>query len=182
MSPRPKIAAITNGVGSTQQTNDEEHDPMKSRNDEAIPMAIATTATAIKSHARLNWKRGSGNQRREDRVDDVSGSGIFHSIAGEFSQPKQSNHTIRPGGAPNNGLLRSADLRRWRWRGSGVAAICRARAMSSCAVSFGLSSAMPCCKRICSSRSTSGSTQLVGGRTHAFCHVAGLGLECCRAA
>jgi hypothetical protein len=101
MSPRPKIAVITNGVGRTQQTLTKSSDPRKSRNDEAIPMAIATTATAITSQARLNRKRGSGNQRRVERAGDVSGSGIFHSTAGEFSRPKQSNHTIRPGGAPN---------------------------------------------------------------------------------
>ena len=40
-------------------------------------MAIATAATAIKSQARLNWNRGSGNQRRDDRVGDVFGSGMF---------------------------------------------------------------------------------------------------------
>ena len=44
-------------------------------------MATATATTAINSHARLNWKRGSGNQRREDRVGDVSGSGMIHSTA-----------------------------------------------------------------------------------------------------
>jgi hypothetical protein len=54
MSPRPKIAAITNGVGKTQQTLTKNSDPMKPRNDDAIPMAMAMTVTAIKSHARLN--------------------------------------------------------------------------------------------------------------------------------
>jgi hypothetical protein len=54
MSPRPKIAAITKGVGSTQQTVTKNSDPTKSRNEEATPMAIATRVTAIKSQARLN--------------------------------------------------------------------------------------------------------------------------------
>ena len=30
-------------------------------------MTTAATVTAISSHARLNWKRGSGNQRRVGR-------------------------------------------------------------------------------------------------------------------
>jgi hypothetical protein len=105
MSPRPKIAAITNGVGRTQQTLTKNKDPMKSRNDDAIPKRIATTATAINIQARLNWKRGSGNQRRAERVEGVSGSGIFHSTAGRLAQKKQSNHTIGPTGLPNNGLI-----------------------------------------------------------------------------
>jgi hypothetical protein len=84
MSPRPKIAAITNGVGKTQQTLTKSSDPIKSRKDDANPMRMAATVTAINSHARLNWKRGSGNQRRAERVEGVSGSGMFHSTAGEF--------------------------------------------------------------------------------------------------
>jgi hypothetical protein len=105
MSPRPKIAAITNGVGKTQQTLTNSSDPMKSRNDDAIPMRIATTVTAINSHARLNWKRGNGNQRRAERVEGVSGSGMFHSTSGGLAQTEQSNHTIRPAGVPNNRLI-----------------------------------------------------------------------------
>ena len=54
MSPRPKIAAITNGVGKTQQTLTKSSDPMKSRNDDATPITTATATTAIKSQARLN--------------------------------------------------------------------------------------------------------------------------------
>ena len=33
-------------------------------------MRIAAAATAIRSHARLNWKRGNGNQRRVGRVGE----------------------------------------------------------------------------------------------------------------
>ena len=68
MSPRPKIAAITKGVGRTQQTVTKNSDPMKPRNDDAIPIAMTKTVTAIKSHVRLNWKRGSGNHRRVGRI------------------------------------------------------------------------------------------------------------------
>ena len=100
MSPRPKIAAITKGVGSTQQTVTKSNDPTKPRNDEAIPMRIATTVTAIKSHARLSWKRRNGNQRRADLVGDVSSSGMFQSTAEGVSSEKQSDHTIWPTGLP----------------------------------------------------------------------------------
>jgi hypothetical protein len=77
ISPRPNIAAITNGVGRTQQTLTKNSDPMKSRNEDATPSAMATTVTPIKSHARLNWKRGSGNHRRVVRVEVLTGSGMI---------------------------------------------------------------------------------------------------------
>ena len=176
ISPRPKIAAITNGVGRTQQTLTKSSDPMKSRNDEAIPMTIATTVTAIKSQARLNWKRGSGNQRRDDRVGEVSGSGMIHSTADEFPRTKQSNHTTRPADLPNNGGLARYQALAVRVAG-GAAILSRARAISSCAVSAGLSSAMPCCKRICSSRSTTRQTGNLRLRIHAFCHAVCFGLR-----
>jgi hypothetical protein len=54
ISPRPKIAAITNGVGRTQQTLTKNKDPMKSRNDDAIAITTATAITPITSHAKLN--------------------------------------------------------------------------------------------------------------------------------
>jgi hypothetical protein len=107
MSPRPKIAPITNGVGKTQQMVTNISDPMKSRNDEANPITIAATVMAIKSQTRLNWKRGSGNQRRVDRIELSSDSDMIHQTADEFSSndAAESYHSVS--WRPNYGTTRS---------------------------------------------------------------------------
>jgi hypothetical protein len=105
MSPRPKIAAITNGVGRTQQTLTKNRDPMKSRNDDAIAMTTATAITPVTSHAKLKWKRGSGNQRRAGRVEVVSGSGMMQSTAHEFARAKAVESYHSAGGPPNKGAV-----------------------------------------------------------------------------
>jgi hypothetical protein len=122
ISPRPKIAVIRNGVGKTQHTVTKNNDPMKSRNDEANPMMTAATITAIRSHAKLDRKRGSGNQPREDRVGNVSGSGMIHPTTDEFPRTTQPNHTIPSAAGHTKGDRQPLGLcRPWRRRGRGLA-------------------------------------------------------------
>ena len=185
MSPRAKIAQITNGVGRTQQTMTNRQRPMKSRNDEATPIRIATTVTAIISHARLNWNRGSGNHRRDgSRLEKYPAQACFIRLRTSFLERRSRIIPFRQRSRPNKacGIARTVTtLAIGRWRlGGGATTSCRARAMSSWAVSAGLSSAMPCCKRICSSRSTAGSKAIGGCRTHAFRDAIRFGLRAAR--
>lgn len=101
MSPRPKIAAITKGVGRTHVTVTNSSEPMKSRKEEAKLMTIAATTTAISSHAKLNWNRGRGNQRRVGWLGGGSKLGMIHSAAGEFPRTTQPDHTIPAVVSPN---------------------------------------------------------------------------------
>ena len=54
ISPRPKIAAITNGVGSTQQTLTKNSEPIKSRNEEASVISTNATTMINSTPVRLN--------------------------------------------------------------------------------------------------------------------------------
>ena len=66
--------------------------PMKSRNDDAIPMASATTTMPIKQPREAELEAGQRQPAARNRVEVESGSGMFHSTADEF--PRESSRII----------------------------------------------------------------------------------------
>jgi hypothetical protein len=100
MSPRAKIAQITNGVGNTQYTIAKSTVATREPNVTEMPSTTATIVTAINSHARLNWKRGSEMSGRDDRVFGVgSDLGMIRfGCAVIFDQAAESYHDHRASG------------------------------------------------------------------------------------